>query len=266
MSATQEDIASLFKAGQLDDAIEAANQAVRRSAAHAPARILLAELLVFSGNLERADAVLDTAAALDPSVALPVAEFRQLLRAAMARRQLWQEGRVPEFLSQAGGMEQALLAAISALRLGENDRAISCSAAAERARLPSPVWVDGKHCDDFRDADDLCAGIMEVLTTTGKYFWIPIARIESIDFHLPRRPRDLAWRRASMSVTEGPEGNVYVPAIYASTGAEASDALRLGGETAWSDAAPIRGSGQRVFLAGESGPGIMDLVELRFSA
>ncbi|MBV8457978.1 MAG: tetratricopeptide repeat protein, partial [Acetobacteraceae bacterium] len=114
MPATQQDPASLFKAGQLDAAIETANQAVRRSPAHAPARLLLAELLVFAGNLERADAVLDTAAALDPAVALSVAEFRTLLRAEIARHQVWQDGRVPEFLGEPGEMEQALLAAILA--------------------------------------------------------------------------------------------------------------------------------------------------------
>jgi type VI secretion system protein ImpE len=266
MSATQQDPTALFKAEQLDAAIEAANQAVRRSPAHAPARVRLAELLVFAGNLERADAVLDTAVALDPAIALSVAEFRQLLRAEIARHQVWQDGRVPEFLGQPGDMEQALLAAICAARLGENDRAISCSATAERVRPPSPMYIDGKNCNDFRDADDLCAGIVEVLTTTGKYFWIPIARIGSIDFHLPRRPRDLAWRRASMSVTDGPEGEVYVPVIYAGTCADASNALRLGRETAWSNGAPVRGFGQRTFLAGESGPGIMEISELRFSA
>jgi type VI secretion system protein ImpE len=265
MSATQQDIASLFKAGQLDAAIEAANQAVRRSPAHAPARVLLAELMVFAGNLKRADAVLDAAATLDPAVVLSVAEFRQLLRAEIARHQVWQEGRVPEFLGQPGEMEQALLAAILAARLGENDRAISYSATAERARPPSRVYIDGKNREDFRDADDLCAGIVEALTTTGKYFWIPIARLGSIDFHLPRRPRDLAWRRASMSVTDGPEGDVYVPVIYAGTDSDASDALRLGRETAWSDAAPVRGCGQRMFLAGASGRGIMELSELGFS-
>ena len=63
--------------------------------------------------------VLDAAAAVDPSAAMVIAEFRQLLRAEMARRQFWRDGRVPEFLGEPTEMQQALLAAIVALRAGD---------------------------------------------------------------------------------------------------------------------------------------------------
>jgi type VI secretion system protein ImpE len=115
---------------------------------------------------------------------------------------------------------------------------------------------------DFRDADDLCGGNLEVLTITGKFYWLPITAIETIVFHPPCRPRDLAWRRADVSVAGGPDGTVYLPALYAQ--APATDALRLGRETTWTDTAPVRGCGQRVFLAGEEALGMMDLTELRF--
>jgi len=44
--------------------------------------------------------------------------------------------------------------------------------------------------DDLRDADDIMGGTFEVLTTTGKYFWIPMERIVTATFHPPKRPRD----------------------------------------------------------------------------
>jgi type VI secretion system protein ImpE len=258
MSANDDSIDQLFAAGRLDAAIAAANQAVRRAPGAAAARVLLAELLVFAGNLQRADTVLDAASGVDPSIGVAVAEFRQLLRAETARRQCWHDGRVPDFLG-----ERALLAAIVALRAGDTSAAAARATAAERARRPAPVRIDGTDCADIRDADDLCAGVLEALTTTGKYFWIPLAHITTIDFHPPRRPRDLAWRRATIAVAGGPDGDVYVPAIYAAP-AE-TDALRLGRETAWTDAPPVRGAGQRLFLAGEDGIGIMQLSELRFA-
>src|ERR1700744_1076065 len=70
----------LFRQGDLAGAIEAANAAVRDAPADSGARVLLAELLLFAGNYERADAVLDAGATIDPSVALMISEFRQLLR------------------------------------------------------------------------------------------------------------------------------------------------------------------------------------------
>ena len=90
-----------------------------------------------------------------------------------------------------------------ALRAGDVAEAARQAEAAEATRPRAP----GKHgdaaFDDLRDADDLLAGSFEVLTTTGKYFWIPTERVLALEFHAPKRPRDLLWRRASMSVGQG---------------------------------------------------------------
>ncbi|MGH3185332.1 MAG: type VI secretion system accessory protein TagJ [Streptosporangiaceae bacterium] len=121
--------------------------------------------------------------------------------------------------------------------------------------------------DDLRDVDDMLAGSFEVLTTTGKYYWIPTERVASMEFHPPKRPRDLLWRRASVSVNEGPDGEVYIPAIYAGDDTM-TEPQRLGRETDWRQepGGPVRGVGQRVFLCGEDDMAIMDLGKIRFGA
>ena len=48
----------LFREGNLTDALAAANAAVRKTPSDIGARVLLAELLLFSGNTARADVVL----------------------------------------------------------------------------------------------------------------------------------------------------------------------------------------------------------------
>ncbi len=267
MSGTEQTAASLFRAGKLSEAIAAAQAALRKAPTDLNARVLLGELLAFSGNLERADVVLDAASAIDPSTALVVAEFRQLIRADMARRQLFRDGRVPEFLSDPTETQRLQLAAMVALRAGDIAEASRQAEAAEAVRPRVP----GKHgdvaFDDCRDIDDLLAGSFEVLTTTGKYFWVPTERIETVEFHAPKRPRDLLWRRASMSVAEGPDGDVYIPAVY-STDEAMTDAQQLGRETDWRqpDGGPVRGVGQRVFLVGEEDMALMDLGNIRFGA
>ncbi len=268
MSDGAETAGTLFRAGRLSEATEAAGAAVRKAPTDLGARVLLAEMLLAGGNLERADVILDAASEADPAAAVVIAEFRQLLRAEMARRQLRRDGRVPEFLGEPGDAERATLAALVALRAGDIAEAARGAATAEAARPRATGLVEGKPIDDFRDADDLSAGFFEVLTTTGKYFWIPTERVESLQFHPPKRPRDLIWRRASMSVQSGPDGEIYLPTTYASEEAELSDALRLGRETAWRELAPglVRGIGQRVFLAGDDAVGIMDLTEVSFAA
>src|SRR6516164_7980957 len=91
---TENTAGELFRAGKLTAAIEAANGAVRRNPADLGSRVLLAELLVFANNLERADTILDAASQIDSTVMIGVAEFRQLIRAALARGEHNRAGRV----------------------------------------------------------------------------------------------------------------------------------------------------------------------------
>src|SRR5260370_34042433 len=95
MPEAQDTAGALFAARQLGPAIAAANAEVRRNPGNLGGRVLLAELLLFAGNLDRADTILDAAATADPTSAVVVAEFRQLLRADIGRRQLSPEGPVP---------------------------------------------------------------------------------------------------------------------------------------------------------------------------
>lgn len=267
-SAALESPGSLFRAGRLAAAVDAAGAAVRKAPSDIATRILLAELLLFTGNYERTDVLLDAAGQIDPEAVLVVAEFRQLLRAEMARRQFWCDGRVPDFLGEPTESQHLLLAASVSMRAGDVVEAGKFAAAAEAIRGHSCGSADKIAFDDFRDVNDLCAGTLEVLTTTGKYFWIPVGRVSSIDFHPPKRVRDLFWRRATMSVKDGPDGDIYLPVIYANEAVVVDDATRLGRTTAWvGDAgAPVRGIGQRTFLIGDDAFEIMSLKALEFDA
>ena len=111
--------AACFAKAGLPAPSTAANDAVRKAPADLGARLLLAELLLFSSNLARADVILDACSELDPGAAVVVAEFRQLVRGEMARQQLFRDGRVPEFLGEPTAAQRAALAAIVALRDGD---------------------------------------------------------------------------------------------------------------------------------------------------
>jgi type VI secretion system protein ImpE len=139
------DAGRLFREGNVTDALAAATAAVRKAPTDIGARVLMAELLAFSGNIERADVVLDAAADLDPSTAVVVAEFRQLLRGELARRQLFSDGRVPEFLGEPSAAQQLALAAIVALRNGDAAEAGKLASQAEEQRvhpaMPTTCWA-----------------------------------------------------------------------------------------------------------------------------
>jgi type VI secretion system protein ImpE len=260
----------LFREGNLAGALTAANAAVRRAPTDIGARVLLAELLAFSGNIERADVVLDACADLDPTAVVVVAEFRQLLRGELARRQLFSDGRVPEFLGEPTAAQRSSLAAIVALRNGDSPEAARLAAQAEEARAHPTGTVGDTAFNDMRDADDLLASCFEVITTTGKYFWIPPERVLLLEFHAAKRPRDLFWRRATMQVADGPDGEVYLPALYPPTTGTAvamTDALRLGRATDWhqaGDGGPTLGLGAVTILVGEEALTWLEMDKVNF--
>jgi type VI secretion system protein ImpE len=261
----------LFREGKLADAIAAANGAVRKAPTDIAARVLLAELLLFAGNTERVDLVLDACAELDDSARLVVAEFRQLLRGEIARRQLFSEGRVPEFLGEPTAAQRLTLAAVVALRDGDVSGAAKLVEQAEEARVhPAGNAAEGGPFDDMRDGDDLLASCFEVITTTGKYFWISPERVATLDCQPMKRPRDLFWRRATMQVSGGPDGEIYLPTIYPPLqggGAEPTDALRLGRATDWmriGEDGPTRGLGAVTLVVGEEPKTWLELGSLTF--
>lgn len=259
--------AQLYQAGRLKDAIAALNGELRSKPTDADRRVFLAELLCFDGNLERADVQLDTTGVQQPAVAVVMALFRQLIRADQARHQLFSDGRVPEFVGEPPEHLQLHLQAVVALRGGDPAGAVELLAKAEAMRPPLSGTHDGAAFDDLRDLDDVFGGFFEVLTSTGKYFWIPGERVTSLEFHAPERPRDLLWRRASMIVRDGPEGDVFLPTVYPGAPADAADGEKLGRVTEWIEepGAPVRGRGQRCFLIGEACVPIMQMGSFEFS-
>lgn len=247
------DATAHFQAGRLADAVTAALAEVKANPGDTARRVFLAELLCFTGEFERADRQLDVIGDQDPGAALGLALFRQLIRAAQARSEYFSAGRVPEFLSPPEAHLQTLLEAGIALREGREDAAARLAAEAEAARPPCPGRLDDTEFDDFRDVDDMVAPVFEVLTSTGKYYWVPAERVIDAEFHPPQRSRDLLWRRVTMTVNDGPEGDVYLPVVYATPGG-VEDAARLGRVTEWigGDGSPARGVGQKCWLAGET--------------
>lgn len=257
----------LFHAGKLTEAVAAAIEGVRQNPTDKPRRLFLAELLCFTGDLERADNQLDAIPLDDPATNAWLSEFRQLVRAEQARIDFYASGRVPSFLDKPEGLIRQALEASVLIREGMKSDAAQLLDQVEEQR-PRPGGVcDGQAFDDFRDLDDTVSCVLEVLTTKGDYYWIPVARIDSIEFTPPARPRDLLFRRTRLIVRGGPDGEVFVPVLYPGASGEADDAIRLGRFTDWrgGDGEPVRGVGQRTFLVGQEPKTILELQEITFN-
>jgi type VI secretion system protein ImpE len=255
-----------FQAGSLPEAVAAGLEDVKMNPSDVGKRRFLCELLCFTGDLERADRQLDfltQQVSENADELVSISLFRQLIRGEQARQQFYSAGRLPEFLNNevAPHLRRRLEAAVL-LREGNQAQAAALLTQAEEERPKVHGACNGQPFDDLRDLDDLTASFFEVLTSTGKYYWIPIDSVESVAFLAPVRPRDLLWRRARMIVHMGPDGEVFLPALYAGAGADPDDRVRLGRTTEWRGEAPVRGFGQRMFLIGNDAQSILELQTL----
>ena len=183
--------AELFAAGNLSQAVTAALDEVKRQPSDFAARWRLAEFLSLQGDLERADKQLETLLVQFPKQAMAIAQFRNLLRGEQARREIADEGRVPEFLTEPTPAIRAALAALVALRAGDSAEAARQAALAEESRTSLAGKADGAPFDDLRDLDDVLGGVLEAITGEGDCAWIPQEHIASIRFARPARARDL---------------------------------------------------------------------------
>jgi len=256
-----------FQAGRLADAVAAAVEQVKAHPADRAKRFFLAELFLFTGELERADKQLDVLFGPDAPDLMAVTLFRQLVRAETARREVFTQGRVPEFLGLPSDNIKQHLEASILFREGKAAAASALLATAEPTRPAAAGTCDGVAFDDFRDLNDLTAPVLEVLTANGNYYWVPTAAVELIEFHPPARVRDLYWRAAHVVVANGPDGVVYVPALYHGSHADPRDAIKLGRETDYSgaDDGLFRGVGQREFLVGPEAKPIMGITKVEFT-
>jgi type VI secretion system protein ImpE len=260
--------AELFRAGALDEAIAAATDLVKSKPTDIAARSFLAELLCFDGQIARADKQLEAIGRMEAGAGPGVQLFRQILRGEMARKEVLFAGRLPEFPDTIEAPLQTHLAAMVALRTGDQQSAGALFAEAEKLRPDVSGTCDGTPFTGFRDLDDLLAPVIEIIASDGRYVWIPAELLASLEFKPPRTARDLLWRPVEMVLKNGKDGEVFMPALYPFAEGE-SAAIRLGWETRWvGDTAegPVRGRGRRCFLFGEEDRDVLSLGSVTFGA
>jgi type VI secretion system protein ImpE len=257
-----------YQAGQLNEALAAATEDVKKHPNDFAPRMFLVELSCITGDLERADKHLDVLGHQDPQAIPGVQVLRQVIRAEQSRQDFYTKGALPEFIGQPSATLRLLLQASILIREGKVAEAAPLLAQAEEQRPRVTGACDGKDFQDLRDLDDLNAAIVEVFTTTGKYYWVPIEAIESIEFRPRTRPLDLLWRKAHLIVRDGPDGEVYLPALYAGSHLDPDDGIRLGRMTDWrgKEGEPVRGAGQRTWLVGEEARPILEIETIEIDA
>lgn len=231
----------LFRAGKLDEAVQALNVEVRDNPSDKKSRIFLFELLCFSGQYERAEKQLGVLAQESNHAELGALLYLTALHAERSRQDLFRKKEYPKHPTESSEPRQV-----------------------------SGV-LNGRPFRSLADADPTIGARLEVFAA-GSYMWIPFEHLASVEVPPPRRLRDLLWIPAA--VRTGPTfkgldlGEVLLPAMTPFSWQHADDAVRLGHETQWQEnedgkVAPV---GQKIlFVDGEEFP-FLELRKLEFAS
>ncbi len=253
----------LLQQGELTAAIDQIISEVKARPTDTSARIFLFELLCFAGELDRAEKQLDVIATQSASAELGVLAYRNCLKAARERRQLWKEGTPPHFLSEPPPYVDLQLDAIKKTIAGEFSQARELLDQAELQRPDSVCVCDGEELYDWRDLDDFTASILEVIVKD-EFVWLPIEQIRTLTIAAPETLRDLLFVPVQVETIDGTLGQFFAFTLYENSSSD--NLIRLGRKTEWEALSEdlARGAGLKMWMLGDDDKTILEVKKIEF--
>jgi type VI secretion system protein ImpE len=226
----------LYRAGKLNDAIQALNQELRNNPSDLKQRTFLFELLCFAGEYDRAEKHLAVLSEASAEAATGALLYRAALMGERSRNDLFEKKDYPMAPAQ-----------------------------------PVKGTLNGKPFEELEDADERVGARIEIYAA-GQLMWIPFEHVASVEMQAPKRLRDLLW--APTLVHTGPSfkgaelGEVLVPVLAPFSFRHADDAVRLGRSSVWEEQAggQVVPFGQKMLLVdGEEIP-ILEVRRIEITA
>jgi type VI secretion system protein ImpE len=229
------DALSLYRAGQLQPAIDALGVELKKQPLDTKRRTFLFELLCFAGEYDRAGKQLDVLSDSSKEAAAGAMLYRSALHAERTRQEMFGKDELP---------------------LGSAHASASGS-------------LNGTPFPELSDADPRIGAHLEAFIA-GSYTWIPFAHIESIETEAPKRLRDLLWMPAILHTTAAFRlqdlGEVLLPVLCPLSWRSADEEVRLGRKTVWEEDSKygVIPVGQKMLRCGEEEEPFLQLRNLSF--
>jgi type VI secretion system protein ImpE len=233
---------------RLADLLAEGQKSVRSDPANAKRRTMLFQLMVLSGQWDRALTQLYVIKEMDAEAGDFVRTYREVVRCELFRKEVFAGGKTPLVLGEPQEWIAKLTEAARLLGEGKVAEAAELRSAAFEAAPAVPGSLNGEPFEWIADADVRLGPVCEAVLN-GKYYWIPFERLARIEVEAPTDLRDLIWAPARLTFANGGEQVAFLPARYPGTEAAEDDDLRLARKTQWRDlgADTHVGMGQRMF-------------------
>jgi type VI secretion system protein ImpE len=246
-----------LRAGQLREALKALEDQIRREPANPKLRIFLFQLLAVMGNWERALTQLNLAKDLDAGAILMAQVSEPAISCERLRVEIFSGKRTPLVFGEPSDWIGLM---IQALALSAGGNAAQSQQLREKALEGAPAISGSLEHNGQKipfewlaDADTRLGPILEAIIE-GRYFWVPLAHIRSIQIEAPVDLRDVVWAPATFTWTNGGTGVGFIPSRYVGSDRSEDPAIQLARRTDWIDLGEgvFAGTGQRL-LATDAG-------------
>ena len=239
--------AELVRAGFLDEALPALQTEIRNKPEDSRLRIFLFQLNCLLGRMDKALTQLQVIASLDAESMLMAQIFRPVITCELLRREVSAGKRTPLLFGEPLDWVGLLVRANELIAQGEFLAAAELRNQAFDAAPASTGQINGEPFQWLADADSRFGPMLEAFIE-GKYYWVPLCRVQKIESEKPSDLRDLVWLPVQFTWTNGGAAPGHIPARYPGTEDSPDGKLRLARGTDWKQAEgeTFLGLGQRV--------------------
>lgn len=242
------DAEELLQQGQLDEALQALQQAIRKEPSNVKLRIFLFQLLCVLGAWERALSQLDVAGDMDP-LNLPMAQtYREAIHCELFRKEVFKGEKSPLIFGDPPEWTAFLIEALKHAGAGKYTQSETLRNQAFELAPGSAGTIDEQPFEWISDADNRIGPMMEAIIN-GRYYWIPMQRLKQVTLDAPEDLRDMVWAPAHLTFENEGQSVALIPARYPATEKESDSMLKLSRKTEWQE--PYQGLytglGQKMF-------------------
>src|SRR5579859_4090475 len=174
----------LLRSGDVDGALKALIDEVRRAPAEAKHRVFLFQLLCVTGDFARAKTHLDVAKGLDQGALLMAQVYGDALACEPLRRKVFAGETTPIIF---GSPEPWMAKLVEALRLDAQGEHAAASHLRDQAYDDAPTSqgeIDGERFDWIADGDSRIGPMLEIVAHA-RYSWLPFMHISTVTIEPP---------------------------------------------------------------------------------
>jgi type VI secretion system protein ImpE len=255
----------LMRAGRLSEARTVLNEEVRSAPGNVGNRTLLFQVLALHGEWDKALRHLDMISTQDPSRAIGVHAYLDIITAEKERLKVMQRIQQPSVMPEPPSYFGQYLEYLDDIKDLKYDDAKNLVKKIDKARPFISGTLNSKRFEGCCDTDARLYAFLEAFVHE-RYVWIPFETIRELVIHEPKTSFDLIWVMASITTWSGLTMNCCLPVLYPESFQHANEQIKMGRLTDW---VPLggglsKGVGQHVYQIGQEDRAILDIRETSF--